>query len=86
MARQLGHEQPAAGQEQRRERDPVSRRAAEPVDEQERLAFARSEVAQPGAGRLEEPLLEPRQLETLCVRHQGRLLFGAMDRSGRQDP
>ena len=86
VAGQIGHEQPPARQEQRREREPVRSRAPEPVHEHQRLAVARGEVAQPAAARVEEPLLEARQLRMLCVRHPGRLLFEAMDRSGRQDP
>ena len=86
MAGKLGHEQTPTGQEQRRERDPVRGRAAEAVDEQDRLALAGGEIAKAPAGHLQKPLLEARELRILCVRHQGRLLFEAMDRSGRQDP
>ena len=84
MAGQLGHDQPPARQQQRGEREPVRGRAAEAVDEQQRVALAGDEVAQPAAAGVEEPLFEARS--RLCVRHQGRLFFAAMDRSGRQDP
>ena len=83
MPGELGHDQPPARQQQRREREPVRGRAAEPVDEQQRVALAGDQVAQPAAASVEEPLFEPRRL---CVRHEGRLFFAAMDRSGRQDP
>ena len=85
MAGQLGNEQPPPGQQQRREPEPVRRRAAEPVDEHQRLTAAAGQVAQPRAAQLGMAFLEIRQLR-LCVRHAGRLLFEAMDRSGRQDP
>ena len=54
------------------------------LDEQ-RLAPARDEVAQPRATDLREALLEPGRLG-FCVRHRGRLSLEVMDRSGRQDP
>jgi hypothetical protein len=55
------------------------------MDEHERLALASDEVAQPAATHLGEALLETGEFN-LCVCHPGRLLFDAMDRSGRQDP
>ncbi len=58
MAGQLGHDQPSARQQQRGEREPVRGRAAEPVDEQQRVALAGDEVAQPAAAGVEEPLFE----------------------------
>ena len=85
MARQLRHDQPPPGQQKGRQREPVRRRAPQPVHEQQWLALAGDEVAQPAATRIGEALLESRQFG-FCVRHRRRLLFDVMDRSGRQDP
>jgi hypothetical protein len=78
---QLGHEQAPAGQEQRRQSDPVRRRSAKPMHQHERLALARNEVTK----ILGEALLEARELD-LCIRHRSRLFFETMNSSGRQDP
>jgi hypothetical protein len=81
----LWDEQPPVRQQQGCEREPVRGPAAETMDEHERLALASDEVAQPAATHLGEALLEICEFN-LCVCHPGRLLFDAMDRSGRQDP
>ncbi len=61
MAGQLGHQHLLSRKQQRRQREPVRGRAAQSVDEHQRLALARDEVAQAAPSRLGEALLETRQ-------------------------
>ena len=76
---QVRNEQPVALPEQRRELGPVRRRPAEPVDEHQRRAGAADEIAHVDALDLGKTLL---QTGELCVRHQGRLSFEAMNGFG----